>query len=113
MSYQNIAKVKAIEREIMIRLLKVNSKLDENSGIYFLTREDENGFKFAYIGQAKHILTRLAQHLVVKKEKPPHIDLSLKKHGLYSVENPHGWNVGFLHFAESELDEQEQNYIRL
>lgn len=113
MSYQNIAKAKAIERENKKRLLKVNSKLDENSGIYFLTREDENGIKFGYIGQAKHILTRLAQHLVVKKENPPHIDLSLKKHGLYSVENPHGWNVGFLHFAENELDEQEQNYIRL
>ena len=113
MSYQNIAKAKAIERENKKRLLEVNPSLDEQSGIYFLTREDENGFKFAYIGQAKHILTRLAQHLVVKKENPPHIDLSLKKHGLYSVENPNGWKVGFWHFDESLLNDKEKYYIKL
>ena len=109
MSYQNIAKVKAIERKNKERLLEVNPSLDDNSGIYFLTREDENGFKYAYIGQAKHLLTRLAQHLVGYQ----HIDLSLKKHGLCSVENPNGWRVGFEHFEESALDVMEKHYIHL
>lgn len=108
MNYQSIRQAKAIEQNNKKRLLEVNSKLDEESGIYFLTRIDENGFKYAYIGQAVHILTRLAQHLVGYQ----HIDLSLKKHGLYANNNPCGWKIGFLHFSKSELDKQEQHYIK-
>lgn len=101
-------KIKAIERENMKRLLEVNPDLDEDSGIYFLTRIDENGIKYAYIGQAKHILTRLAQHLVGYQ----HIDLSIKKHGFYADDNPYGYNIGFLKFPESDLDEMEQFFIK-
>lgn len=108
MNYQSIRQAKAIEQNNKKRLLEVNSKLDEESGIYFLTRIDENGFKYAYIGQAVHILTRLAQHLVGFQ----HIDLSLKKHKLYSKSNPCGWKIGFLHFPKSELDKREQYYIK-
>ena len=108
MSYQNIRQAKAIEFQNKKKLLEVNPKLDEKSGIYFLTRTDEDGFKYAYIGQAKHILTRLAQHLVGYQ----HIDLSLKKHKLYAEDNPFGWKVNFLHFPESKLDEKEQHYIK-
>lgn len=108
MNYQSIRQAKAIEQNNKRRLLEVNPKLDEESGIYFLTRTDENGFKYAYIGQAVHILTRLAQHLVGYQ----HIDFSLKKHKLYSKSNPCGWKIGFLHFPKSELDKQEQHYIK-
>ena len=108
MNYQNIAKAKAIEKQNKKRLLAVNPKLDDESGIYFLTRTDEDGFRYAYIGQAVHIITRLAQHLVGYQ----HIDLSLKKHGLFSNDNPCGWKIGFLHFPVSELDKQEQHYIK-
>lgn len=108
MSYQNIKQAKAIEYKNKKRLLEVNPNLDDESGIYFLTRVDEVDIKYAYIGQAKHILTRLAQHLVGYQ----HIDLSLKKHGLYSNENPYGWKVGFIPFAVSQLDEKEQYYIK-
>lgn len=38
---QNIAKAKAIEQANKKRLLTVNPKLDDKSGIYFLTRIDE------------------------------------------------------------------------
>jgi len=106
---QNIDKAKAVEQANKKRLLAVNPKLDEKSGIYFLTRVDENDIKYAYIGQAKHILTRLAQHLTSYQ----HIDLSLKKHGLYSPDNPYGWKIGFMHFPLSELDEKEQHYIKV
>jgi hypothetical protein len=108
LNYQSIRQAKAIEQNNKKRLLEVNPKLDEESGIYFLTRIDENGFKYAYIGQAVHIMTRLAQHLVGYQ----HIDLSLKKHKLYSKSNPCGWKIGFLHFPKSELDKQEQHYIK-
>lgn len=108
MSYQDIRKQKTIDQKNRKRLLEVNKSLDDGSGIYFLTRTDENGIKYAYIGQAKHILTRLAQHLVGYQ----HIDLSMKSHGLYSVENIYGWKIGFLHFPLEKLDEKEQYYIR-
>jgi hypothetical protein len=104
----NFRKAKAIESQNKRRLLEVNPHLDERSGIYVLTREDEDGFKYAYIGQAKHILTRLAQHLVGYQ----HIDLSLKKHGLHSKDNFFGWKIGFLHYSENSLDEMEQYHIR-
>ena len=103
----NFRQAKAIEYKNKKRLLEVNPNLDDKSGIYFLTRTDEDGIKYAYIGQAKHIHTRLAQHLVGYQ----HIDLSMKKHGLYSAGNPCGWKIGFLHYPESFLDEMEQRYI--
>lgn len=105
----NLKKAKAKEYANKQRLLAVNPDLDEQSGIYFLTRTDEDGIRYAYIGQAKHILTRLAQHLAGYQ----HIDLSLKKHGLFSADNLHGWKIGFLHYPVSELDKQEQHYIKV
>lgn len=111
MNYQNIARAKAIEQENKKRLLKLNPKLNDESGIYFLLREDENGFKYAYIGQAVHTLSRLASHLVGYEQ---HIDLSLRKHKLYDEQkNPYGWRVEFLNFPENELDEKEKYYIKL
>lgn len=108
MGKPNYKQIYAIEKKNREKLLAVNPKLDDGSGIYFLTRTDENGFRYAYIGQAVHILTRLAQHLVGYQ----HIDLSLKKHGLYAGNNPYGWKIGFLHFPKQELDKQEQHYIK-
>lgn len=107
--YQNIRKAFAIEAKNKKILLKVNPMLNDKSGIYFLTREDENGFKYAYVGQAKHILTRLAQHLSGYSQ---HIDLSLKKHKLWSPDNPYGWRVNALNFPENQLDEKEQFFIK-
>lgn len=108
MDYQKFKQAKAIEKKNKERFLEVNPYLDEKSGIYILTREDENGFRFAYIGQAFHVLTRLAQHLVGFQ----HIDLSLKKHGLYSKENPYGWTVDSFSYSVEKLDEQEQYWIK-
>lgn len=106
MNYKNYKQRLAIEAKNKKRWLAVNPDLNDKSGIYILTRE-ENGFKYAYIGQAKHILTRLAQHLVTFQR----IDLSLKAHGLYSEDNPTGWKVGAINYPIEELDEKEQFYI--
>lgn len=97
----------AIELKNKARLLKVNPTLDDKSGIYFLTRE-EDGFKYAYIGQAVHITKRLCSHLTGYQ----HIDLSLKKHGLYGTDNPNGWKIGFLHYPAEELDKWEKYWIK-
>lgn len=77
------------------------------SGIYILTRE-EDGFKYAYIGQAVRVLSRLAQHLSGFQ----HIDLSLRKHGFYP-ERPNGWKISWFQCEEAMLDEREQEYIRI
>lgn len=108
MDYNKFKQAKAIEAKNKKLLLEVNRYLDEGSGIYFLTRTDENGFKYAYVGQAVHILTRLAQHMVGYQ----HIDLSLKKHGLYSVDNPYGWKVDYSVCEQKMLDEKEQYWIK-
>lgn len=108
MDYQKFRQAKAIEAKNKKRWLEANPKLDDESGIYILTRQDENGFRYAYVGQAKRILTRLSQHLAGYQ----HIDLSLKSHGLHSDDNPYGWNVGEVHCPIDKLDECEQHYIK-
>jgi hypothetical protein len=108
LDYKKFKQAKAIEQKNKKKLLEINPKLDDRSGIYLLIRIDEVGIRYAYIGQARHVLTRLAQHLVGYQ----HIDLSLKKHGLYSEENPYGWKVASVHTKESDLDEMEQHYIK-
>jgi hypothetical protein len=69
---------------------------------------EEDGFKYAYVGQAVKLRERLGWHLSGYQ----HIDLSIKKHGLWSEENPTGYKVHFLEFAENLLDEMEQKYIK-
>lgn len=105
--YKNIAKAKAVEQKNKERLLKANPELNEDSGIYFLTRTDELGIRHAYVGLAHHVLTRLAQHL----SNYQYIDNSIRKHGLYSEENPYGYKVNFLNCLETELEEKERYYI--
>lgn len=107
MTKQELMRIKAIERTNKDRILKVCPNVPDRSGIYFLTRV-EDGFKYAYIGQAKKLLTRLAGHL----KGYQHIDISIRKHKLYSEDNPTGWKVNFLECPENKLDIQEQFYIQ-
>ena len=109
MSTVDIIKAKQREAENKAKWLKVNPRLTDCSGIYFLTRE-ESGFRYAYVGQAKHVLTRLAQHLDSYEQ---HIDKSLKKHGLQSEDNPTGWFASAIECEESALDYQEQVHIKI
>jgi hypothetical protein len=99
-------KIKAIEEQNKRRFLALNSALNERSGIYILYRE-EGGIKYAYVGQAKHLLTRLAQHLTGYQ----HIDISLKKHGLAN-EKPNGYNVAFEWCDVIALDAKERWWIQ-
>ena len=105
---KNIEKIKAIDQKNLKRLLAVNPDLDDGSGIYFLTRvQTDTGIKFSYIGQSRHIRQRMLGHM----RGYQHIDLSIKKHGLYSESNPDGWKINFKHFPPDQLDEMERKYI--
>lgn len=102
MTYQQI---KAIEEKNKHRILQICPGVRDVKGIYFFTRK-ENGFKYAYVGQAEHLLTRMAQHLSGYQ----HIDLSIKKHGLFSLDNPTGWKANFMYVEN--LDEAERYFIK-
>lgn len=107
MNYKKLRQAKAIEVANRKRLLKINPKLDDGSGIYFLTRTDENEIPYFYIGQAVHIIQRMCSHLTGYQ----HIDLSIKKRGFYSKENPYGWKINFIHYPVEQLDNMEQYWI--
>lgn len=106
MGQMNYKKIYAIKKQNENRILKVNPDVNNESGIYILTRE-EGGFKYGYVGQAIHILERLGNHLSGYQ----HIDLSLKKHKFFSLENPTGWMIGFENYPIDKLDEMEQAII--
>lgn len=107
MDYKKLRQEKAIESENRKKLLKINSKLNDRSGIYFLTRVDENGINYFYVGQAVRICQRMCGHLVGYQ----HIDLSIKKRGFYSADNPYGWKLNFINYPIAELDKWEQYWI--
>lgn len=95
---------KSIENEIK----KICPNMDNKSGIYFYTRIDEDGSKQVYIGKAVNLINRTVSHIQYINQ---HIDASIKKRGFYSINNPYGWKLNFLHFPVNELDEREKYYI--
>ena len=108
MDYKKIYAIK-MQNERQIKTLC--PKAEHRSGIYCFHREDENGFKYAYVGLAtQSLLSRCAEHL---NGHTQHIDRSLKSHKLYSEENPFGWKLDILCFCPAEqCNEKEQYYIK-
>ena len=108
MNYRQLYAIKA-QNEKKIKNLCPDAT--HKSGIYCFHREDENGFKYAYVGLAtKSVLSRCADHL---RGFDQHIDKSIRKHKLYSEENPFGWKLDILCFCPAEeCNEKEQFYIK-
>jgi len=108
---QRYAIQKANEKRIIALCQKSGATAPETSGIYIFVRKCENGFKYAYVGQAKNLLQRMASHLSGYQ----HIDLSIKKHGLFDLDKrPYGWAVQMTVECDiGRLDELEQRYIAL
>lgn len=101
-------KLYAIKKENEKRILQVNKNIPHRPGIYVFARY-ENGLKFAYVGQAKDLLKRVAEHLSGYQQ---HIDLSIKKHKLYSDSNTTGWNIYYYECNVDDLDSQERFFIQ-
>ena len=97
-----------IKKEIREQIKKICPAIDNESGIYFYTRVDEDGSKQGYIGKSLHILDRTISHLQYQNQ---HIDASLIKRGFYSKNNPYGWKLNFIHYPKELLDEKEKYYI--
>lgn len=97
-NYKQIYARKKANEEL---IKKVCPSVPETSGIYVLTRTDENGFRYAYVGQAKNLLSRLASHL---EGYTQHIDRSIKKHGFFDADNPTGWWISCAECSVEDLD---------
>lgn len=105
----NYKKLFAIQRQNEEIINQQNPSINTKSGIYLFFRTNEENEKCCYIGQAKNLLWRTAQHLSGEKQ---HIDLSLFKHKWFNENNPTGWQLTILEFCKQEdLDKQEQYYI--
>lgn len=104
-------KIYAIKMQNEKRIKKLCPDATHKSGIYCFHREDENGFKYAYVGLAtKSVLSRCADHL---RGFDQHIDKSIRKHKLYGEKNPFGWKLDILCFCPAEeCNEKEQFYIK-
>ena len=107
----NYKQIYAIKMQNEKRIKQLCPDATHKSGIYCFHREDENGFKYAYVGLAtKSVLSRCAEHLSGYTQ---HIDRSLKAHKLYDKENPYGWKLDILCFCSAEeCNEKEQFYIK-
>ena len=104
----NYKKLFAEKKAIEEQLLRLNPALNHEKGIYIFTRQD-NGLKYAYVGQAVNVLDRLVSHIKGYKD---HIDRSLKSHKLLSYENPNGWYVEAYNI-DGDLDYYEKLYINI
>ena len=107
----NYRQIMAIRKANEDKIRKMCPEVTENSGIYVFWRVDSNGFKFAYVGQAKNLLKRLAEHLSGFQ----HIDCSIKKHKFYDEENNiYGYHVTVIEeCAEEDMDERERYWIKM
>lgn len=108
----NYRQLYAIKAKNESKIKQLCPTITNDSGIYVFTRIDDYGFKFAYIGQAVNLLERAASHLSGYQ----HIDLSIKKWGLYHPENnPYGWQLEVACTCSNKtesLDTLEQQFIK-
>lgn len=103
----NMRQIYAIKNKNIKRILDVCPDMKRKSGIYFYTRTDENEISYFYIGQSVDCLERSISHLTGYQ----HIDLSIKKRGFYSENNPYGWKLNVMYYPKDKLDEMEQYWI--
>lgn len=107
----NYRQMYAIQSKNEKLILKLCPNMPRKAGIYLFYRVNEKGENCAYIGQAKDLLHRTAEHISVQVKKT-HIDKSLYVHKLYNPSNPNGWKVKVLCLCPlDELDIREQKYI--
>ena len=106
----NYKKLYAIKAQNEQRIKKLCPEIDSQSGIYAFIRDsfDEPGIKYAYVGQAVNLLSRVLSHL----EKHEHIDKSIKKRKLWSSREPYGYKLYVIEkCAASELNDAETRAI--
>ena len=110
----NYRQIYARKAECERRIKEVCPDITNRPGIYIFYRTDtDSGLRFCYIGQAKRLTERCAQHL----QEYDHIALSLKKRGFFDPlnpeENPGGWKLSVWECSGLDaLDNAEIEAIR-
>lgn len=107
MGKPNYRQIFAIQKKYEAVLKEACPNICDKSGLYFLTREDEDG-KYCYLGKGRLLLRRMVSHLQGYQQR---IDISLKKRGFYTESNPLGWHLNVMFIPEAQLDEKERYYI--
>ena len=110
----NYRQIYARKAECEKRIKEVCPGITNRPGIYIFYRTDtDSGLRFCYIGQAKRLTERCAQHL----QEYDHIALSLKKRGFFDPLNPEanpgGWKLSVFEFPIESLDMGETEMIKL
>ena len=105
----NYRKLFTVKKRLGETLKIACPNINDKSGIYFYIRETKDK-KYIYLGKATSLLDRNIDHLQGYKQR---IDVSIKKRGFYSKDNPTGWKLNVLNFPKDQLDEKEQYYIEL
>ncbi|MBQ4361192.1 MAG: hypothetical protein II767_13160, partial [Proteobacteria bacterium] len=82
-------------------------------GIYILTRvnpptKDGTQKKYVYIGQAKCLVERLAQHFTSFAQR---IDISLKTRGLWYKSNPYAWKIDIYYKFEMRFTAEARFFL--
>ena len=110
----NYRQIYARKAECEKRIKEVCPEITNRPGIYIFYRTDtDSGLRFCYIGQAKRLTERCAQHL----QEYDHIALSLKKRGFFDPLNPEanpgGWKLSVWECSGLDaLDNAEIEAIR-
>ena len=106
----NYRQIMAIRKANEDKIRKMCPNVTDNPGIYLFWRVDSDGFRFCYVGQARTLCKRMAEHLSGYQ----HIDLSIKKHKFYDEENnPWGYHAEVIEeCALEDLDMREQYWIK-
>ena len=110
----NYRQIYARKAECERRIKEVCPEITNRPGIYIFYRTDtDSGLRFCYIGQAKRLAERCAQHL----QEYDHIALSLKKRGFFDPLNPEanpgGWKLSVWECSGLDaLDNAEIEAIR-
>jgi hypothetical protein len=106
----NYRQIYARKAECEKRIKEVCPEITNRPGIYIFYRTDtDSGLRFCYIGQAKRLIERCAQHL----QEYDHIALSLKKRGFKRDGKDGGWELVCFDFPIDELDMGETEMIKL
>lgn len=105
----NYRQIMARQKSAEARIIKHYGDPTTDSGVYTFHRYNrERQCNCYYIGQAKNLRRRIAQHLL----EYDHIAVSLKKYGLFDSEkNPEGWACDWEFCLIEELDKVEQVLI--
>lgn len=103
---QNWIKKKIIAQK---KLQPIISSEENGSGIYIYQRVDEQGIRYFYCGLATNLFERQISHWNGFQR----IDISMRKRGFYSEENPFGWKFRILEYCDKNiLEEREQYWIK-